>query len=427
MSISSALNAGVMGLNVNSSRLATISDNIANSATYGYKRSDVDFSSLVINQQPSVYSAGGVRAQAYKNVEANGSLISTGSATDIAITGGGMIPVTDFTGLDATEGNRKFMMVPTGSFLPDEDGYLTTRSGLYLMGWPTNSLGNANNPSRTSTSALEPINITNNQFSAEPTENLSLGVNLPATGVNPSEPYVLPLEYFDDLGLAQTLKFTFTPTGTANEWTVSIIDEPSSPTIAIGSFTMTFNATTNGGSLATVTSGNGAVYDSNTGKINLNVRGGTISTFIGKLNDSTSGLSQLGSDFSPYSISKDGTPTGGLQSVEVTEKGYLQAVYSTGFRKTIYQIPVADVPNANGLDSVNNQAFMTSNDSGDLYLWDAGDGPTGGFQSFALMESNTDIAGELTALIETQRAYSSNAKIIQTVDEMLQETTNIKR
>ena len=43
------------------------------------------------------------------------------------------------------------------------------------------------------------------------------------------------------------------------------------------------------------------------------------------------------------------------------------------------------------------------------------------------MESTTDIAAELTDLIETQRAYSSNAKIGQTVDEMLQETTNLKR
>jgi len=30
-------------------------------------------------------------------------------------------------------------------------------------------------------------------------------------------------------------------------------------------------------------------------------------------------------------------------------------------------------------------------------------------------------------MIETQRAYTSNAKVIQTVDEMLQETANIKR
>ena len=51
MSVSSALNASVSGLRVNSTRLATISDNIANSATYGYKRSEVDFASQVIDQQ----------------------------------------------------------------------------------------------------------------------------------------------------------------------------------------------------------------------------------------------------------------------------------------------------------------------------------------------------------------------------------------
>ena len=61
MSISSSLNAGVMGLNSNSSRLSAISDNIANSSTYGYKRSQVDFSSMVLQQQSSAYAAGGVR------------------------------------------------------------------------------------------------------------------------------------------------------------------------------------------------------------------------------------------------------------------------------------------------------------------------------------------------------------------------------
>jgi len=88
---------------------------------------------------------------------------------------------------------------------------------------------------------------------------------------------------------------------------------------------------------------------------------------------------------------------------------------------------VADVPNPNGMTAANNQAYRVSADSGDLYFWDAGSGPAGDYAGYALMESNTDIARELTQLIETQRAYSSNAKIIQTVDEMLQETTNLKR
>ena len=90
-------------------------------------------------------------------------------------------------------------------------------------------------------------------------------------------------------------------------------------------------------------------------------------------------------------------------------------------------MPLVDVPNPNGLISLDNQAYQISPDSGAFFLWEAGDGPAGEMIGYAREESATDVAGELTQLIQTQRAYSSNAKIIQTVDEMLQETTNIKR
>ena len=77
--------------------------------------------------------------------------------------------------------------------------------------------------------------------------------------------------------------------------------------------------------------------------------------------------------------------------------------------------------------ALNDQTYLASPQSGSFFLWDAGDGPTGEIASFAREESSVDVAGELTSMIQTQRAYSSNAKVIQTVDEMLQETTNIKR
>ena len=92
-----------------------------------------------------------------------------------------------------------------------------------------------------------------------------------------------------------------------------------------------------------------------------------------------------------------------------------------------YQIPLADFANVNGLTAQNGQAFDISPESGSLFLWNAGDGPTGEVIGFAQESSNADIAGELTSLIETQRAYASNASVLRTVDEMLQETTNIKR
>jgi flagellar hook protein FlgE len=143
--------------------------------------------------------------------------------------------------------------------------------------------------------------------------------------------------------------------------------------------------------------------------------------------DDSAGITQLAGPYSPTAVTKDGAPLGDLASVEIDENGYLQAVYDTGLRRTLYQIPVGDVPNMNGLTAMDGQAFSVSSSSGSLYLWDAGTGPVGTVSGYSLMESTTDIAAELTDLIETQRAYSSNAKIVQTVDEMLQETTNLKR
>ena len=77
MTISSSLNAGVAGLAANATRLATISDNIANSGTYGYKRAEADFESLVLNNSPGsgTYSAGGVRAATVRLIEQRGALV----------------------------------------------------------------------------------------------------------------------------------------------------------------------------------------------------------------------------------------------------------------------------------------------------------------------------------------------------------------
>ncbi len=434
MTISSSLNAGVMGLHANATRLATISDNIANSATYGYKRSRVDFSSMVLSQPSSAYSAGGVQVNTFKDITATGSLVSTGNAMDIAVAGRGLFPVTDTNGVNSLSAQRDLMLSPTGSFYADQNGNLRTQSGLFLLGWPADSSGDIGSVSRNSGANLEPVNISTSQFTASPTTRIDMGINLPAdatlAGAGADE-YSVPVEYYDNLGRAQTLNFRFTPivpaNGASNQWQVEIFDNAGNPTTSIGNVDLTFSDTVaSGGRIATATASNGATYDPATGRVSLTLAHGPVDIFIGKPGD-TSGITQLSAPFSPSAISKDGAPIGDLQSVEIDENGFLQAVYDTGFRRTLYQIPVGDVPNMNGLNALDSQAFITSASSGDLYLWDAGAGPVGSMAGFALMESTTDIASELTDLIETQRAYSSNAKIVQTVDEMLQETTNLKR
>ena len=434
MSISSSLNAGVMGLSVNGTRLATISDNIANSGTYGYKRSAVEFSSMVLQQASAAYAAGGVRVDTFKDITATGSLISTGSATDIAVSGRGLLPVTNFDGINGIAGNRDVMLTPTGSFFADQNGFLRTQSGLFLLGWVADSAGQVGNVSRNSGANLTPVNIATSAFNATPTSSIELGINIPADATrtgSSGDPYSLPVEYFDNLGRAQTVTFRFTPvipaTGSSNSWNVEIFDSAGNPAASIGDLAISFLDTpTSGGRIDAVIASNGAAYDPATGRVSLTLQHGPVEVFIGRPSDS-SGITQLAGSFAPTAVSKNGAPVGDVQSIEIDEGGNLQAIYDKGFRRTLYQIPVADVPNMNGLRALDSQAYTISNSSGNMYLWDAGTGPVGAVSGFSLMESTTDVAAELTDLIETQRAYSSNAKIVQTVDEMLQETTNLKR
>ena len=190
---------------------------------------------------------------------------------------------------------------------------------------------------------------------------------------------------------------------------------------------MTFDdSRSSGGTLTSVTTVSGGAYNASSGTIIVNVDGGPMEIDIGQIGEND-GLTQLSDSFAPLNISKDGSPVGNMTSVEVDANGMVHANFDTGITRIIFQVPLVDLPNPNGMVSVDNQTYLPSPDSGSYFLWNAGDGPTGDIVAFAREESATDVAGELTDMIQTQRAYSSNAKVIQTVDEMLQETTNIKR
>ncbi|MDR7126150.1 flagellar hook-basal body complex protein [Pseudotabrizicola sp. 4114] len=439
MTISSSLNAGVAGLNANATKLSTISDNIANSSTYGYKRAAADFESMVISNARGAgkYSAGGVRAASYRLIDERGGIIGTSNALDMAVSGRGMLPVMPSVRMgEGAMGTQPMIMTTTGSFRMDESGVVRTESGLVLLGWPANIRGEIPTFPRDSMAGLQPVIINANQTAADPTTMVSLGVNLPATDTNvgaAGAPIPLPVEYYSNLGTAEKLDITFAPTvpvapatAASNTWTMVIRDSASAGAV-VGEYTLEFDETRGaGGTLATVTTVSGGAYNAANGNVALTVAGGPITLSIGRPGE-PGGLTQLADTFVPTGITKDGSPVGSLTGVEVDENGYILATYDTGFVRRIFQIPLVDVPNLNGLTPMNNQTFQVSPQSGAFFLWNAGDGPTGSVAGFSREVSATDVAAELTALITTQRAYSSNAKVIQTVDEMLQETTNIKR
>jgi flagellar hook protein FlgE len=432
MTISSSLNAGVAGLSANASRLAAIADNISNSATFGYKRVEADFHSMVISGTGGTYSAGGVRVTTQRLIDQRGSLVSTNNPTDLAVRGRGFLPVMSSSDLN-TNTQPEMMLTTTGSFRTDASGYLRTQSNLILLGWPALPDGSIPTYPRDTSVGLRPVQINVNQFTGDPTTRLNLGINLPATETFAGSSGMardLSVEYFGNLGTSESLQIEYEPTvpatGSSNQWTMRIRDT-ATPGVIIGEYQLSFDdGRIAGGTLSAVTTVSGGAYDAATGSLIVNVSGGPMEVNIGRIGASD-GITQLSNSFAPVSIIKDGSPVGNMRSVEVDANGFVHALFDTGITRRIFQIPLVDMPNPNGMVALDEQTYLPSPESGTYFLWNAGEGPTGDVVSFAREESATDVAGELTDLIQTQRAYSSNAKVIQTVDEMLQETTNIKR
>ncbi len=432
MSISSSMNAGVMGLKANATRLATISDNISNSATYGYKRATTSFHSMVTGSGiagQATYSAGGVRTSSGRMIDESGSLIGTQNATDLAISGRGFLPVTTELGANLTDGTAPLLLTTTGSFRPDANGFLRDPSGNTLLGWPVNAQGELPAVARDSISGLRPVTIGPADQAAQATSMIDLNVTLPATNAQPGAPgaaSMMSVEYFDAFGIAKSIDAEFEPVNpdtAPNTWTM-VLRNPATGDV-LGSYQLEFSgAVGNAGTLLNITQTAGPPDVD--GTVTLDLDGQEVAFNIGAATDG-GGIVQRGTNFLPTGVQQDGFPASNLIGVTIDAKGNLDAIYDGGFRRTLYRIPVVDVPNPNGLTSRDNQTFSVSRDSGPFFLWDAGEGPVGDFVGFALEESAVDVATELTSLIQTQRAYSSNAKIVQTVDEMLQETTNLKR
>ena len=89
------------------------------------------------------------------------------------------------------------------------------------------------------------------------------------------------------------------------------------------------------------------------------------------------------------------------------------------------EIEVAVFENTAGLQSLGGNLYAATPESGDPDRWEAG--RDGAMQQGFLEQSNVDVANELIALIEAQRAYELNSKVVKAADEAMQVAANIKR
>jgi flagellar basal-body rod protein FlgG len=90
------------------------------------------------------------------------------------------------------------------------------------------------------------------------------------------------------------------------------------------------------------------------------------------------------------------------------------------------QIQLATFPNNAGLDALGDNLFQETEASGTGIVGNPGDPGYGELEQGALENSNVNIVQEITSLIQAQRAYEMNSKVIQTGDEMLSTITQLR-
>ena len=448
MSLFGSLFTGVSGLSAQSRAMSVISDNVANVSTVGYKGGISNFATLVTGGHTHNSAAGGgVQQTSQLLVGKQGILQATGSATDAAISGNGFFVVKQ-----SPDGSGVPLYTRAGSFSPDVSGNLRNANGFFLQGWKLDA-----NEQLININATQPVDVRDLNVTTIPTSAIKFGANLDSeqaiftgtyasgdlaayeasngtSGVKPD--FKRQVEVYDSLGNARSLTAAFLRTPGASTWSVEVYANPAdvetsaNPNGLLASGAVTFNG--NGGLASgtiTPTYPAGAAAGGPIGINWLDSSGANDSSIALDLGTvgGTDGLTQFSGESAVSFVTKNGVGFGELNSVRIDEDGFVEASFSNGEVRRIFQLPLATFADATGLAPESGNVFSFTRQSGDPTLQAAGKGGAGQIASGALEGANVDIADEFTKMIVTQRAYSANAKVITTTDDMLDELMRLKR
>lgn len=150
--------------------------------------------------------------------------------------------------------------------------------------------------------------------------------------------------------------------------------------------------------------------------------------------DISLGDTAQGTQFTQYAgsntakvINQNGYTQGALVDMNVDSDGRVQGIYDNGKSMVLAQLAIAQVQNQNGMEMVDGGLFMATSAAGEIFIDVAQNFAGTNINAGALEGSNVDLAKEFTDMITSQRAYQSNARVISTSDDMLQEAVNLKR
>ncbi|MDQ1663404.1 MAG: flagellar hook protein FlgE [Blastococcus sp.] len=400
----------------------TVGNNIANVNTVGFKSSTTVFedtlSQVLRNGSAPTATAGGTNpAQVGLGVKvaeittnfSQGSTQSTGRSSDFMISGDGFF---------VTKSGNQQLYTRAGSFDFDGTGRLVTPDGNLLQGWmATNGAVNTNGPigdlSVPFGQSLKPVASS----AGEVTGNL----NSATAATTPVVPVVTQQTMYDPLGAAHQITYTFTPTATPNQWTVSVASGATALTTTPAAVTVNFDPT------ASATSGK--IIPAAAQKFTFDASA-INAAWTGPVSADLSQMTQYGAPTTAIAnspVNGGGSAQGTLESFSLGNDGSITGVYSNGLRQVIGQLALANFANPSGLTKAGNSSYVVGDNSGTARIGVAGTGGRGSLTAGALEMSNVDLAQEFTGLIIAQRGFQANSKVITTSDQILQDLVQMKQ
>ncbi|ENC3161056.1 flagellar hook protein FlgE [Escherichia albertii] len=400
-----AFSQAVSGLNAAATNLDVIGNNIANSATYGFKSGTASFADMFAGSKVGL----GVKVAGITQDFTDGTTTNTGRGLDVAISQNGFFRLVD--------SNGSVFYSRNGQFKLDENRNLVNMQGLQLTGYPATgtppTIQQGANPTN--------ISIPNTLMAAKNTTTASMQINL-----NSSDP--LPtvktfdvtnadsynkkgsVTVFDSQGNAHDMSIYFVKTGD-NNWDVYTQDSSDTASKADLATTLEFNAN---GVLV-----KGEIANIKTGAIN----GADPAIF------SLSFLNSMQQNIGANNIvatTQNGYKPGDLVSYQINDDGTVVGNYSNEQTQLLGQIVLANFANNEGLASEGDNVWSTTQSSGVALLGTAGTGNFGALTNGALEASNVDLSKELVNMIVAQRNYQSNAQTIKTQDQILNTLVNLR-
>ena len=461
MGIYGALSTAVSGLRAQAFALETISGNIANSQTTGFKRIETSFIDLIPDAPVKRQTPGAVLAQSRGTNNVQGDINTASTETFMALNGSGFFVVEPSIG--QSDGNAEFsgsnFYTRRGDFDVDKSGYLVNGAGYYLKGMSIDqSTGNI------SGSVPTVIKLSNAFLPARQTDRVDYQLNLPQLPKNagyqvgvPDSELLDPANYNNDPTAAGALngfvqaadntlflensiaggavtvyasngapvdmqmrwaKIDSAATGGTDTWNLFYL----SNSTATGANAMWTNV-----DVATdyVFGANGSLSPAitTTNLTGVSVNGVAVGNI--DLQHGTNGVTQFADangSANVSSLSQNGYGAGEFVSVAINDRGRVVASYSNGQQVEQAQVVTANFNGINQLKRMDGGVFAATSESGVAIL-----STDSGITGAALESSNTDISEEFTKLIVTQQAYAAGTRIVSTADEMLQEALNMVR